>query len=232
MASVQHVDQACNVLDAFCEKFELESVPVGGVGYAVHGLTLLEGTLKLAKQADTILFGAVCDWQSDIMERSLRPEQAILGLRKHLGLFANLRPAILYSELANASTLNSEVVSGSDTMIIRELTGNLYFCQPRGIRTAPDGAFKGEREGFDTMRYAESKIRRIAHVAFKAARKRGKRRASVDKANVLETSQFWRDIVTDVHKEYSDAALDRHACRRRSDVTGTRAEEIRCHRHR
>ncbi len=168
----------------------------------------LNGTLKLEKQADTILFGTVGDWQSDILERSLRPEQAILGLRKHLGLFANLLPAVLYSEPANASTLNSEVVSGSDTMIIRELTGNLYFCQPRGIRTAPDGAFKGEREGFDTMRYAESKVRCIAHVAFKAARKRGKRLTSVDKGNVLETSQFWRDIVTDAHKEYPDAVLD------------------------
>jgi len=202
------VEQAVNVLNALGEKFELESAPVGGAGYAAHGHPLPEGTLKLAKEADAILFGAVGDWQYDTLERSLRPEQAILGLRKHLGLFANLRPAILYPELANASTLKPEVVSGLDILIIRELTGDIYFGQPRGVRTAPDGAFKGEREGFDTMRYAEPEIRRIAHVAFQAAQKRGKRLTSVDKANVLETFQFWKDIVTDVHKEYPDVALD------------------------
>src|SRR5690606_25591636 len=169
---------------------------------------LPEGTLKLAKEADAILFGAVGDWKYDTLERGLRPEQAILGLRKNLNLFANLRPAILYPELAGASTLKPEVVSGLDILIIRELTGDIYFGQPRGVRNAPDGTFKGEREGFDTMRYAESEIRRIAHVAFQAARKRGKRLTSVDKANVLETFQFWRDIVTDVHKEYPDVELD------------------------
>jgi hypothetical protein len=155
-----------------------------------------------------VLFGAVGDYKYDSLERSLRPEQAILGLRKELALFANLRPAILYPELAGASTLKPEVVSGLDILIIRELTGDIYFGKPRGVRECPDGPFKGEREGFDTMRYAETEIRRIAHVAFQAARKRDKRVTSVDKANVLETFQFWRDIVTDVHKEYQDVELD------------------------
>lgn len=202
------IEQAVRVLNSLDEKFEMESAPVGGAGYEAHGHPLPEGTLKLAKEADAVLFGAVGDWKYDKLERALRPEQAILGLRKNLNLFANLRPAILYPELAGASTLKPEVVSGLDILIIRELTGDIYFGQPRGVRTAPDGAFKGEREGFDTMRYAESEIRRIAHVAFQAARKRGRRLTSVDKANVLETFQFWKDIVTDVHKEYQDVELD------------------------
>lgn len=202
------VEQAVRVLNALGEKFEMETAMVGGAGYEAHGHPLPDGTLKLAKEADAVLFGAVGDWKYDTLERALRPEQAILGLRKNLALFANLRPAILYPELAGASTLKPEVVSGLDILIVRELTGDIYFGQPRGIRTAPDGAFKGEREGFDTMRYAETEIRRIAHVAFQTARKRNKRLTSVDKANVLETFQFWKDIVTDVHKEYQDVALD------------------------
>jgi 3-isopropylmalate dehydrogenase len=202
------VEQAVKVLNALGESFEMETAQVGGAGYEAQGHPLPESTLKLAKAADAILFGAVGDWKYDKLERALRPEQAILGLRKNLNLFANLRPAILYPELAGASTLKPEVVSGLDIVIIRELTGDIYFGQPRGVRTAPDGAFKGEREGFDTMRYAESEIRRIAHVAFQAARKRGKRLTSVDKANVLETFQFWKDIVTDVHKDYQDVTLD------------------------
>jgi 3-isopropylmalate dehydrogenase len=202
------VQQAVNVLNVLGEKFEMETAPVGGAGYAAHGHPLPDATLKLAQQADAILFGAVGDWKYDVLERSLRPEQAILGLRKNLKLFANLRPAILYPELAGASTLKPEVVSGLDILIIRELTGDIYFGTPRGVRECPDGPFKGSREGFDTMRYAEPEIRRIAHVAFQAAQKRGKRLTSVDKANVLETFQFWKDIVTDVHKEYPDVALD------------------------
>ncbi|MEC4721057.1 3-isopropylmalate dehydrogenase [Noviherbaspirillum sp. CPCC 100848] len=202
------IEQAVRVLNALDEKFEMETAPVGGAGYEAHGHPLPEATLALAKAADAVLFGAVGDWKYDKLERALRPEQAILGLRKNLNLFANLRPAILYPELAGASTLKPEVVSGLDILIIRELTGDIYFGQPRGVRTAPDGAFKGEREGFDTMRYAETEIRRIAHVAFQAARKRGKRLTSVDKANVLETFQFWKDIVTDVHSEYQDVTLD------------------------
>ncbi|RJF98864.1 3-isopropylmalate dehydrogenase [Noviherbaspirillum saxi] len=202
------IDQAVRVLNTLDEKFEMETAPVGGAGYEAHGHPLPEATLKLAQQADAVLFGSVGDWKYDKLDRALRPEQAILGLRKNLNLFANLRPAILYPELAGASTLKPEIVSGLDILIIRELTGDIYFGQPRGVRTAPDGAFKGEREGFDTMRYAESEIRRIAHVAFQAARKRDKRLTSVDKANVLETFQFWKDIVTDVHKEYQDVTLD------------------------
>ena len=202
------ISQAVKVLNALGEKFEMESAPVGGAAFEAHGHPLPEATLALAKAADAVLFGAVGHWKYDTLERSLRPEQAILGLRRELKLFANLRPAILYPELAGASTLKPEVVSGLDILIIRELTGDIYFGQPRGVRVCPDGPFKGEREGFDTMRYAESEIRRIAHVAFQAARKRSARLTSVDKANVLETFQFWKDIVTDVHKEYPDVALE------------------------
>ena len=202
------IEQAVRVLNALDEKFEMETAPVGGAGYTAHGHPLPPATLKLAKDADAVLFGAVGDWQFDTLERPLRPEQAILGLRRELKLFANLRPAILYPELAGASTLKPEVVSGLDILIIRELTGDIYFGQPRGVRIAVDGPFAGEREGFDTMRYAESEIRRIAHVAFKAARQRGSRLTSVDKANVLETFQFWKEIVTEVHTEYPDVALD------------------------
>lgn len=202
------VAQAVKVLNALDEKFEMETAPVGGAGYEAHGHPLPEGTLKLAKEADAILFGAVGDWKYDKLDRPLRPEQAILGLRKNLGLFANLRPAILYPELAGASTLKPEVVSGLDILIIRELTGDIYFGQPRGLREAPDGPFKGAREGFDTMRYSEPEIRRIAHVAFQTAQKRSRRLTSVDKANVLETFQFWKDIVTDVAKDYPDVELE------------------------
>ena len=202
------VDQALKVLNALGQNFEVEHAPVGGAGYEAHGHPLPEGTLKLAKEADAILFGAVGDWKYDTLERALRPEQAILGLRKHLTLFANFRPAILYPELVGASTLKPEVVSGLDILIVRELNGDIYFGQPRGVRAAPDGPFKGEREGFDTMRYSEPEIRRIAHVAFQAAQKRSHRLTSVDKANVLETFQFWKDIVTDVHKDYPDVELD------------------------
>ena len=151
-----------------------------------------------------MLFGAVGDWKYDSLPREFRPEQAILGLRKALGLFANLRPAILYPELASASSLKPEIVSGLDILIIRELTGDIYFGTPRG---SPDGAFAGEREGFDTMRYAESEVRRIARIGFESARKRGKKLCSVDKANVLETSQFWRDLVIEVAREYPDVEL-------------------------
>jgi 3-isopropylmalate dehydrogenase len=161
----------------------------------------------LARNSAAILFGAVGDWKYDSLARELRPEQAILGLRKALGLFANLRPAILYPQLANASSLKPEVVSGLDILIVRELTGDIYFGQPRGVRQVEDGPYKGERQGFDTMHYAESEVRRIAHVAFQAARKRGKKLCSVDKANVLETSQFWRDIMIAVGSEYSDVEL-------------------------
>jgi 3-isopropylmalate dehydrogenase len=196
------------VLEALGLKFEMEQALVGGAAYEAHGHPLPESTLKLAKQADAILFGAVGDWKYDKLDRPLRPEQAILGLRKNLGLFANFRPAICYEELVDASSLKPELVSGLDILIIRELTGDIYFGQPRGRRISPDGAFAGADEAFDTMRYTRPEVERIARVAFEAARKRSKRVTSVDKANVLETFQFWKDIVIEVHKDYPDVALD------------------------
>jgi len=200
-------DQAARVLGALGLDLELNTAPVGGAAYDLHGHPLPPETLKLAQESDAILFGAVGDWKYDQLERALRPEQAILGLRKALGLFANLRPAILYPQLANASSLKPEIVAGLDILIVRELTGDIYFGQPRGVREVTDGPFKGERQGFDTMHYAESEVRRIAHVAFQAAAKRQGRLCSVDKANVLETSQFWRDIIIDVAREYPNVEL-------------------------
>jgi 3-isopropylmalate dehydrogenase len=202
------IAEAVRVLRALDERVELEFADVGGAAYDRHGHPLPEATLKLAKEADAVLFGAVGDWKYDRLGRALRPEQAILGLRKSLGLFANLRPAILYPELASASTLKPEVVAGLDILIVRELTGDIYFGTPRGRRTAPDGAFAGQPEAFDTMRYSRPEIERIARVAFEAARKRSRKVTSVDKANVLETFQFWKDVVTEVHAGYEDVQLE------------------------
>jgi 3-isopropylmalate dehydrogenase len=200
--------EAVRVLQALELPLELETALVGGAAYAAHGHPLPPATLALAQAADAVLFGAVGDWQYDKLERALRPEQAILGLRKHLGLFANLRPAICYDELTHASSLKPELVAGLDILLIRELTGDIYFGQPRGRRTAVDGHFPGAEEAFDTMRYSRPEIERIAHVAFQAARQRGKRVTSVDKANVLETFQFWRDVMIEVHAQYPDVQLD------------------------
>ena len=211
------VAEAVKVLDALAPmyglKFETETALVGGAAYEAHGHPLPESTLKLAQAADAILFGAVGDWKYDKLDRPLRPEQAILGLRKHLGLFANFRPAICYEQLVNASSLKPELVAGLDILIIRELTGDIYFGQPRGRRTATDGHFPGTEEAFDTMRYSRPEIERIAHVAFQAARKRkaagsAGKVTSVDKANVLETFQLWKDVVTEVGLQYPDIALD------------------------
>ena len=202
------VAEAVKVLQALDLSFEMETALVGGAAYEAHGHPLPEATLQLAQQADAVLFGAVGDWKYDKLDRPLRPEQAILGLRKHLGLFANFRPAICYPELVGASTLKPEVISGLDILIIRELTGDIYFGQPRGRRTAVDGHFPGADEAFDTMRYSKPEIERIAHVAFQAARKRHKKVTSVDKANVLETFQFWKDVVTEVHAQYPDVTLE------------------------
>jgi 3-isopropylmalate dehydrogenase len=202
------VAQAVRVLNALDLSFELETALVGGAAYEAHGHPLPDSTLALAQAADAILFGAVGDWKYDTLERALRPEQAILGLRKHLGLFANLRPALCYAELTHASSLKPELVAGLDILIIRELTGDIYFGQPRGRRTATDGHFPGAEEAFDTMRYSRPEIERIAHVAFQAARKRSGRVTSVDKANVLETFQFWKEVVTEVHRAYPDVQLD------------------------
>ncbi len=200
--------EAVKVLNALDLKFEMETAPVGGAAYEAAGHPLPPATLNLAKEADAILFGAVGDWKYDTLDRPLRPEQAILGLRKELGLFANFRPAICYEQLTHASSLKPELVAGLDILIIRELTGDIYFGQPRGRRTAVDGHFPGAEEAFDTMRYSRPEIERIAHVAFQAAQKRDKRVTSVDKANVLETFQFWKDVVTEVGKQYPDVALD------------------------
>src|SRR3954462_11109072 len=202
------VAEAVKVLRALDLRFEMEHADVGGVAYERHGHPLPESTLKLAQAADAVLFGAVGDWKFDTLERSLRPEQAILGLRRQLGLFANLRPAICHAPLTHASSLKPELVAGLDILIIRELTGDIYFGQPRGRRTAPDGHFPGAEEAFDTMRYSRPEIERIARVAFEAARKRNKHVTSVDKANVLETFQLWKDVVTEVGKDYPDVALD------------------------
>lgn len=202
------VTEAVKVLKVLDLPFELEEAKVGGAAYDAHGHPLPEHTLKLAMDSDAVLFGSVGDWKYDKLDRPLRPEQAILGLRKNMGLFANFRPAICYPQLTHASSLKPELVAGLDILIIRELTGDIYFGQPRGRREAPDGEFKGAPEAFDTMRYSRPEIERIAHVAFQAARKRNKRVTSVDKANVLETFQFWKDVVTEVHAQYPDIELD------------------------
>jgi 3-isopropylmalate dehydrogenase len=202
------IAEAVKALACLDLKFEMEEAKVGGTAYEAHGHPLPDATLALAKASDAVLFGAVGDWKYDKLDRPLRPEQAILGLRKNLELFANFRPAICYEELTHASSLKPEIVAGLDLLIIRELTGDIYFGQPRGRRSSPDGAFKGADEAFDTMRYSRPEIERIAHVAFQAARKRSKKVLSVDKANVLETFQFWRDVVTEVHAEYPDVELE------------------------
>jgi 3-isopropylmalate dehydrogenase len=202
------VAEAVKVLQALEIPMEMETALVGGAAYEVHGHPLPDSTLQLAKASDAILFGAVGDWKYDRLDRPLRPEQAILGLRKHLGLFANFRPAICYPQLVGASSLKPELIAGLDILIIRELTGDIYFGQPRGRRVATDGHFPGAEEAFDTMRYSKPEIERIAHVAFQAARKRSKRVTSVDKANVLETFQFWKDVVSEVGLQYPDVELD------------------------
>jgi len=196
------VAQAVFVLERLGLGLQFEPAPVGGGGYEADGDPLPARTLAAARAANAILFGAVGDARYDSLERSKRPEQAILSLRKELGLFANLRPAQVHAELADASSLRPDLVAGLDLLIIRELTGDIYFGRPKGIREV-----EGEREGFDTMHYRESEVRRIARVAFEAARKRSRRVCSVDKANVLETSQLWRDVVTDIARSYPDVAL-------------------------
>ena len=196
------IAQAKKVLLHLKLPLEMQEAAIGGAGYEASGDPLPAATLRLAQEADAVLFGAVGDARYDKLERAKRPEQAILGLRKALGLFANLRPARVHPELAAASALKAEVVAGLDILIVRELTGDIYFGEPRGIRRV------GEvREGFDTMRYSEPEIRRIARVGFEAARKRSKRLCSVDKANVLETSQLWREVVTQESRNYPDVEL-------------------------
>ncbi len=196
------VDQAIKVLKAFEQKlsisFELEYAPIGGAGIDSNGIPLPESTLKLSQAADAVLLGAVGDYKYDDLDPAIRPEQGLLQIRKAMNLYANLRPIKAYKALLHASTLKPEIVDGIDIMVVRELTGGLYFGRPKQ---------REERNALDTMTYTYEEIERIAHVAFKTAQKRGKKVCSVDKANVLATSQFWRDIVEAVHKDYSDVAL-------------------------
>ena len=200
------VRQAVKVLKSLSRgglRIEMEEAPIGGAGYEAAQDPLPSVTLALAKASDAVLLGAVGGPKYDKLPRPMRPEQGLLRIRKELGLFANLRPALLYEELANASSLKTEIVAGLDIMILRELTGDIYFGQPRGTRKTDNG----EREGFDTMKYSESEIRRIARVGFDIARKRGRKLCSVDKANVLDTSILWREVVIEVAKDYPDVEL-------------------------
>ncbi|HEV7340236.1 MAG TPA: 3-isopropylmalate dehydrogenase [Sphingopyxis sp.] len=194
--------EAEKVLAALALPVTLDRALVGGAAYAATGHPLPPETLVKAKAADAILFGAVGDPRFDNVERHLRPEQAILGLRAELGLFANLRPAKMFAGLEDSSALRPEVASAIDLLIVRELNGDVYFGE-KGTRTTTDG----QREGYDIMSYSESEVRRIAHVAFRAAQGRRGRLCSVDKANVLETSQLWRDVVIEVSADYPDVAL-------------------------
>jgi len=198
--------QAVKVLQALNSdgfRIEMEHAAIGGAGYDAAGDPLPDATLKLARESDAILLGAVGGYQYDTLPRPMRPEQGLLRIRKELNLFANLRPATLYPELADASTLKPEVVAGLDLMIVRELTGDLYFGQPRGIHVNE----AGEREGYNTMRYSESEVRRVAHIGFQIAMKRGKKLCSVEKANVLETSELWREVVIETARQYPEVAL-------------------------
>lgn len=201
------VQEAVKVLERLRRDFgldvEMEYGLVGGAAYDAHGYPLPDATLHLAKAADAVLLGAVGGRQWEALPAALRPEKGLLGLRSELNLFANLRPAILYPQLAGASTLKPEVVAGLDLMIVRELTGDIYFGQPRGIRTLPGG----ERQGFNTLVYSESEIERVARVAFETARKRRNKVCSVDKANVLEATELWREVVSRVAREYPDVEL-------------------------
>jgi 3-isopropylmalate dehydrogenase len=226
------VAEAVKVLKVLGLPFEMETALVGGAAFEAHGHPLPESTLNLAKAADAVLFGAVGDWKYDKLDRPLRPEQAILGLRKNLGLFANFRPAICYEQLVSASSLKPELIAGLDILIIRELTGDIYFGQPRGRRTAVDGHFPGAEEAFDTMRYSKPEIERIAHVAFQAARKRNKKVTSVDKANVLETFQFWKDVVTEVPCPVPGRRAGTHVRRQRCHAAGEEAQGLRRGGHR
>ncbi len=199
-------DEAVKVLKAIGTKysvdFNFEPALIGGCAYDVYKTPLPDETLNLAKKSDAVLLGAVGDWKYDTLPPEVRPERALLGIRKELNLFANLRPATVYPELTSLSPLKEEVVSGTDIMIVRELTGDVYFGTPKGIEQR-----NGEKFGYNNMCYSESEIRRIAHVAFKVAMQRNKKLCSVDKANVLDVSRLWREIVTETAKEYPQVEL-------------------------
>jgi len=201
------VAEAVKVLECLRDEqglaIDIEHGLVGGAAYDAKGHPLPAETLALARESDAILLGAVGGYKWESLDISVRPEKGLLGLRAELGLFSNLRPAILYPQLADASTLKADVVAGLDIMIVRELTGGIYFGQPRGVRTLEDG----QRQGFNTLVYSEEEIRRIAHSAFMIAMKRDRRLCSVDKANVLECTELWREVVIEVGKEYPDVEL-------------------------
>ena len=197
------IKQAVKVLDVFGLTDSIEYAPIGGAGYEEFKDPLPEKTLNIALNADAVLLGAVGDWKFDKLPRDKRPERGLLRIRQALNLFANLRPAIMFPELVHTSSLKPEIVSDLDIMIIRELTGDIYFGQPRGVSINKNG----EQEGINTMRYSESEIRRIAHVAFKTADKRAKKLCSVDKANVLEATELWRKIVTETAIDYPSVEL-------------------------
>ena len=204
---VEIVAEAVKLLECLRRDFglniEMEQALVGGAAIDATGKPLPDQTLALARQADAVLLGAVGGPKWEALDIAVRPEKGLLGLRKELNLFANLRPAMLYPQLASASTLRPEVVAGLDIMIVRELTGDIYFGQPRGVRALANG----QREGFNTMVYSEAEIERIGHVAFGIAQKRSKKLCSVDKANVLECTELWREVMTRLSKEYPDVAL-------------------------
>lgn len=201
------VAEAVKVLGTLTTKYGLSLTLseglVGGASIDAHGVPLTETTLAQAQAADAVLLGAVGGPKWDALPMSDRPEKGLLGLRKGMNLFANLRPAILYPQLTHASSLKPEIVSGLDLLIVRELTGGIYFGQPRGVRTLDNG----ERQGYNTLVYSESEIERIAHVAFQAAQKRGKQVCSIDKSNVLETTALWKEVVTRVAAQYPDVTL-------------------------
>ena len=195
--------QAVKVIDAFGLSDSIEYGLIGGAGYDEYKDPLPKNTLELARAADAILLGAVGDWKYDSLPRDMRPEKGLLRIREGLNLFANLRPALMFPELVNASSLKPEIISGLDLMIIRELTGDIYFGEPRGIALNA----RGEEEGVNTMRYSDKEIRRIAHIAFETASKRSKKLCSVDKANVLETTELWRRIVSEIAEDYPEVEL-------------------------
>ncbi|WP_130537068.1 3-isopropylmalate dehydrogenase [Thiomicrorhabdus indica] len=200
--------EAVKVLNKLVETdgldISMEEDLVGGAAYDVHGVPLADDTMQKAHDADAVLLGAVGGYKWESLDISVRPEKGLLRLRKEMELFANLRPAMLFPQLASASTLKPEVVAGLDILIVRELTGGIYFGQPRGIRTLENG----ERQGYNTYVYSESEVKRIAHVAFQAAMKRGKKLTSVDKANVLEVTEMWREIIDEIAPEYPEVEVN------------------------
>ena len=204
---VEIIAEAVKIIDVLKQKanlnLDLKAALVGGAAIDATGKPLPDETLDLCKQSDAVLLGAVGGYKWESLDISIRPEKGLLGLRAGLDLFANLRPAILYPQLAGSSTLKPEVVAGLDILIVRELTGGIYFGQPRGVRTLENG----ERQGYNTLVYSESEIERVAHVAFTSAQKRGKKLCSVDKANVLESTELWREVMDKVAKQYPDVTL-------------------------